>query len=136
MTPIRQNELTYITLARGHNATHTTIWIDLYNSCTRPPCHPYAKIDGFIPFLHATTKFSILQNGRTNQNITNSIPPHTPKWMDLYHSCTRSHCRTYAKLDGPIITSLPPYRPIRINGWTYVILARGRITKHTPKLTD
>jgi hypothetical protein len=46
--------------------------------------------------------------------------------MDLYHSCMRAPCHPYVKLDGPLRTSLPPFLPIRLNGWTYTILARDR----------
>jgi hypothetical protein len=101
--------------------------MDLCHSCTRPPCHPirqngrinksittsmpppYAKMDGLIPFLHVT-----------------AMPPHTPKWMDLYHCCTRPPCHPYAKMDGPIRTSLAPCHTIRQNGWTYTILVPDR----------
>jgi hypothetical protein len=57
MPPIRQNQWTYIILVRDQHATRkpsllhitsTPKWVDLYHSCTRPPCHPYAKTDGQI----------------------------------------------------------------------------------------
>jgi hypothetical protein len=126
----------------------------LCHSCPRPPCRTYATIDGLIPSLHARTTPPIRQNRRINQIITISVPPHTPKWMYLYHSCTPTPCHPYANMGGPIRTSLPPCHPypkmygpvrfldasamlpIRQNGWRYTVLAREHHANHTPKWTD
>jgi hypothetical protein len=108
-------------------------------------------MDGHIQFLHATAMAPILQNGRTNQNITTSMP-HMPKWMDVYHSCTRTPwhpfvqiggfvstslapCHPYAKMDRPFGKSQPQLHSIRQNGWTYNILGRDHHATHTPKWT-
>jgi hypothetical protein len=53
----------------------------------------------------------IRQNGRSNQNNSISMPPHTPKWKDLYQSCMTPPCHPYAKMVGPIRTSQPPCHP-------------------------
>jgi hypothetical protein len=131
MPPIRQNGRTE---HRSPRATQSPKWKDLYHSCTRPPCHvyaeldepirtslppwhPYVKMDG-ITLLHANAMPPIRQSGQRNQYITTSMPPHTPKWMDIHNSCTRTLCHPYAKMDGPFRTSLPPCHLLRQNGWT------------------
>jgi hypothetical protein len=91
-------------------------------------------MDGLMPFLHETTMPPIRPNARINdittsvppirqsgrivQNITTSIPLHTPKGT-AYTILAR--------------TAMPP---IRQNAWPYTILARGHHATHTPKWTD
>jgi hypothetical protein len=149
MPPIRQNGWTNNILACDHYATHTSKWTDqsehhylhatrtpkrmeLTDSCMRPPCHPYEKINGLIPLLYATAMPPIRQNGLANQNMTTSIPPHTPKWMDLYILARERHApiRQDGRSKQNIAISMPP---IRQNGRTCTILARDHIATHTPK---
>jgi hypothetical protein len=152
MPPILQNGRT------NENITtfmppHTLKRKVLRHSCTRPPCHTYAIIDGLIPFLRVTTMPPIRQHGRTNQNNTTSLPPirqngwtnkslprdhhatHTPKLKDQSeHQYLHA---PNAKMDGIMrflrATTMPP---IRQNGRTCTILARACLATHTPKWTD
>jgi hypothetical protein len=87
---IRQNGWAYIVLARNHCHPYTKMDGPIRQSL--PPCHPQAKMDGLISFLYAATLPPIRQNGPTNKSITTSMPQHTPKCMDLHHSCTRPPC--------------------------------------------
>jgi hypothetical protein len=65
-------------------------------STSLTPFQQYARIDGLISFLYASTLPPTFQNGQTNQNITISIP-HTPELIDLYNTCTRPRCHPYAQ---------------------------------------
>jgi hypothetical protein len=99
--------------------------MDLCHSCTRPPCHPYSKMDspirahlspchpyvimdGFMKFFHATAMPPMRQNGRTSKSITTSMPPHTEKWMDLSILARDRNAIRTPKWTGTIRTSLPP----------------------------
>jgi hypothetical protein len=82
MSPIRQNGWTYAILARDRHATPYAKMDGAIRS-SLPPCHQYTKMGGVISFLHANTIPPIHQHGRTNKSITNSMPPHTPKWTDF-----------------------------------------------------
>jgi hypothetical protein len=101
--------------------------MDIYHSCSRPLCHTYAKMDGPI----STSMPPICKNGWTynilvrdqhatrtpnGPNLTSLLHiTSTPKWVDLYHSCTQPSCHPYAKTDGQISTCMPPIFQI---GWT------------------
>jgi hypothetical protein len=137
-------------------------WIGVCYSCTRRPCHPYAKLDrptenhylhvtpyakmdgpnthpkmdGLIPFWHATAMPPIRQNWLPNQNIATSIQSIRQNGWP-YAILARDHRETpYAKINGPIITSVPPSHPYAKNGWAYDSLARDHHATHTSKWTD
>jgi hypothetical protein len=169
MPPICLNGWTYNIIARYRHATHalkwptdksitasmpphTPKWMNLYHSCTRrpchpyakineairtslPPCHPYIKMDLLISFLYSTAMPPIREIRGPNQNITVSMPPHTPKCLDLYHSCTRLPFHPYTKMYGPVSTSLPPCHPYAKSGWIYPTLARDHHATNTPNWT-
>jgi hypothetical protein len=60
-------------LARDCHDTHSSKWTGIRTSLLL--CHPYAKMDGSMPFFHATAMPPIRHNGLKNQNITTSMPP-------------------------------------------------------------
>jgi hypothetical protein len=88
-----------------------------------------------MPFLHATAMTPIRQNGRTNQNITASMPTIRQNGR-TYAILARGHHATHTPnwASNQNITSSMP--PIHQNGCTCNILAQDRHATHTSKWAD
>jgi hypothetical protein len=119
-------------IARDHHATHTPKSPEQHEHHFMPPIHQTTNQseNHYLhapPIRHTGWTYTILSSDR--------YATHTSKWTDQSEH-RYLHGTPYAKMEGPIRTSLPACHSIRQNGWTYTILARDRHATHTTKWAD